>query len=138
MRKANVGSSSSGSPSKKDLIRHKTRTCEKTLDPEWNESFEFVGVRADSFEAVMRGSAASDLPAAETIAEAVGDVPTLALCWDCGDATHPESSARAFAAAAKGARVHVAKTLEEVEKWPGMINAFVDEIVGKRGAGGNE
>ena len=97
-----------------------------------------VGVRADSFEAVMRGSAASDLPAAETIAEAVGDVPTLALCWDCGDATHPESSARAFAAAAKGARVHVAKTLEEVEKWPGMINAFVDEIVGKRGAGGNE
>jgi Ca2+-dependent lipid-binding protein len=48
MRKANVGSSNAGSPSKKDLIRHKTRTCEKTLDPEWNESFEFVGVRADS------------------------------------------------------------------------------------------
>ena len=48
MRKANVGSSNAGSPSNKDLIRHKTRTCEKTLDPEWNESFEFVGVRADS------------------------------------------------------------------------------------------
>lgn len=48
MRKANVEPSGAGRDSKKDLIRHKTRTCEKTLDPEWNESFEFVGVRADS------------------------------------------------------------------------------------------
>ena len=47
MRKANVDGASSAS-SKKDLIRHKTRTCEKTLDPEWNERFEFVGVREDA------------------------------------------------------------------------------------------
>jgi Ca2+-dependent lipid-binding protein len=47
MRKANVDGASSAS-SKKDLIRHKTRTCEQTLDPEWNERFEFVGVREDA------------------------------------------------------------------------------------------
>jgi Ca2+-dependent lipid-binding protein len=47
MRKANVDGASSAS-SKKDLIRHKTRTCEQTLDPEWNECFEFVGVREDA------------------------------------------------------------------------------------------
>ena len=47
MRKANVEGVSNAS-SKKDLIRHKTRTCEKTLDPEWNERFEFVGVREDA------------------------------------------------------------------------------------------
>ena len=47
MRKANVEGVSNAS-SKKDLIRHKTRTCEQTLDPEWNERFEFVGVREDA------------------------------------------------------------------------------------------
>ena len=48
MRKANVEGVSNASSTKKDLIRHKTRTCEKTLDPEWNERFEFVGVREDA------------------------------------------------------------------------------------------
>ena len=47
MRKAKLGGFR-GAASKKDLIRHKTRTCEKTLDPEWNERFEFVGVRSDA------------------------------------------------------------------------------------------
>jgi Ca2+-dependent lipid-binding protein len=46
MPKANV--EGRGSNDKKDAIRYKTRTCEKTLDPEWLESFEFVGVRGDS------------------------------------------------------------------------------------------
>ena len=48
MRKANVEGVSNASSTKKDLIRHKTRTCEKTLDPEWNEREEFVGVREDA------------------------------------------------------------------------------------------
>jgi hypothetical protein len=38
------GASRSSNSEAKGLIRHKTRTCDKTLDPEWLESFEFVGV----------------------------------------------------------------------------------------------
>ena len=32
-----------------DVIKFKSKVCKKTLDPEWNELYEFVGVRKASY-----------------------------------------------------------------------------------------
>ena len=85
-----------------------------------------MGVRPDSFEHVMRASAVSDLPSAEDMSSrASSHPPTLALCWDCGDATHPGSSAARLAELVPSARVRVARSLEETREWPRMIRDFV-------------
>lgn len=55
-------------------------------------------------------------------------VPTLVLSWNCGDKTHPESSATAFAELAPHARVHVARSLQDTATWPGLIREFVNGL----------
>ena len=84
-----------------------------------------LGVREDSFAAVMAGGAASDLPPRDVVAAAVAAIPTVVLSWDCGDRTHPESSALAFKAMALHARVHIARSLEDTAAWPGLIREFI-------------
>jgi hypothetical protein len=44
---------------------------------------------------------------------------------DCGDRTHPASSARELSALAPHAHVHVATSLEDTAAWPGLIRDFV-------------
>ena len=85
-----------------------------------------MGVRPDSFEHVMRASAVSDLPPAEDMSSrAPSHPPTLALCWDCGDAEHPASSAARLAELVPSAEVRVARSLEETREWPRVIREFV-------------
>lgn len=85
-----------------------------------------LGVREDSFECVMRGGAESDLPPPDMVEAAVAGIPTLVLSWDCGDATHPASSAATFRAdMAPHARVHIARSLQDTAAWPDVIRDFV-------------
>ena len=94
-----------------------------------DEPPRLVGVREDSFEHVMAASADSDLPPSDVIANALRDVPILALCWDCGDKTHPPSSAAAIETRlAPHADVRVAKTLEETRGWSEAVRAFVSGL----------
>ena len=90
-----------------------------------SEPAQPVGVREDSFEHVMLGGAESQLPAPDEVRAAVAPIPTLVLCWDCGDRTHPASSARELSALAPHAHVHVATSLEDTAAWPGLIRHFV-------------
>ena len=101
-----------------------------------------LGVREDSFASVMRASASSDLPDEATLrrtfeettdaARAKKNAPppprVLVLCWDCGDETHPASSAAALKSAIPHARVEVATSLEQVEKWGETIRGFIRSL----------
>ena len=107
------------------LKSKKPRPIFKGTDRE-DEPPRLVGVREDSFGDVMAASADSDLPPPDVIANALRDVPILALCWDCGDKTHPPSSAVAIETQlAPHADVRVAKTLEETGGWSEAVRAFV-------------
>ena len=66
--------------------------------PRASEPPQPLGVRQDSFREVMLGGAESDFPTPDVVAAAVASIPTLVLSWDCGDKTHPESSAVRFKA----------------------------------------
>lgn len=110
------------------LKSKKPRPIFKGTDRE-DEPPRLVGVREDSFEHVMAASADSDLPPPDVIANALRDVPILALCWDCGDRTHPASSAAAIETQlAPHADVRVAKTLEETRGWSEAVRAFVSGL----------
>ena len=50
-------------------------------------------VREEAFDAVMEGGIVTDFPPDDTVRRALDGVPTLVLAWDCGDKTHPVSSA---------------------------------------------
>ena len=88
----------------------------------------------------MRASASSDFPNVETLTrtfekyEARQKNATLApprvlvLCWDCGDATHPASSAAVLESAIPHARVEVATSLEQVETWGETIREFIRSL----------
>jgi hypothetical protein len=93
--------------------------------PRESEPPKLIGVRKDSFKSVMLGGADSDLPPPDVVAVAVASIPTLVLSWDCGDSTHPASSAAAFAELAPHARVYIARSLEDTAAWPGLIRDFV-------------
>ena len=110
------------------LKSKKPRPIFKGTDRE-DEPPRLVGVREDSFEHVMAASADSDLPPPDVIANALRDVPILALCWDCGDRTHPASSAEAIETQlAPHADVRVAETLEETRGWSEAVRAFVSGL----------
>ncbi|GAC67037.1 alpha/beta fold hydrolase [Gordonia soli] len=81
-----------------------------------------IAVSSARYPAVLRGSAVSDLPAAERLS-AVGH-PTLILAWT-GDETHPVSSAEALAAALPNADVRVAATPTELATWSGLTRDFL-------------
>lgn len=108
--------------------------------PRSDEPATPLGVREDSFASVMRASASSDFPNVETLTrtfeknEAREKNATLApprvlvLCWDCGDATHPASSAAVLESAIPHARVEVATSLEQVETWGETIRGFIRSL----------
>jgi 3-oxoadipate enol-lactonase len=72
---------------------------------------------------VLRGAAASDLPAPDRIA-ALGH-PTLILAWDT-DPGHPVSTAQRLADLLPYARLHVARSVAEIRAWPEAVRAFLD------------
>jgi hypothetical protein len=108
--------------------------------PRANEPATPLGVRADSFASVMRASAMSDFPDEETLrrtfsfgdadrsASRGGKTRVLVLCWDCGDATHPASSAAALRAAIPHAHVEIATSLEQVGTWGETIRGFIRSL----------
>lgn len=57
---------------------------------------------------VLIGSAQSNLPEPERVREALENIPVLVLAWDCGDTTHPVSSAMTIKDLAPHAEVVVA------------------------------
>lgn len=71
---------------------------------------------------VLRGAAASDLPAPEAIAELAH--PALVLAWET-DAGHPVSTAERLAALLPHAELHVADTLAAIGTWPRRVAKFV-------------
>ena len=71
---------------------------------------------------VLRGAAASDLPATEAIATL--RQPTLVLAW-AGDPGHPESTAERLAEVLPDAELHVATRIRDVLGWPAQVAAFL-------------
>ena len=76
----------------------------------------------DLLPSVLRGAAASDLPAPEAVA--VLAHPTLVLAWT-GDPGHPESTATRLAELLPAAELHVATRIREVLGWPAQVAAFL-------------
>ena len=119
--------------------RRKPRPIFKNTARE-NEPATPLGVREDSFANVMRASASSDFPPEATLRRTfatttrAGDETkttpprVLVLCWDCGDATHPASSAATLKSAIPHARVEVATSLEQVEKWGETVRGFIRSL----------
>jgi 3-oxoadipate enol-lactonase len=77
----------------------------------------------DLLPSVLRGAAASDLPAPEAVA--VLAHPTLVLAW-AGDPGHPESTATRLAELLPAAELHVAARIRDVLGWPAQVAAFLD------------
>lgn len=79
---------------------------------------------------ILRGAAASDLPAPARIAGLT--IPTTVLAWS-GDAAHPVSTAERLAQLIPGATLSVAHTPEDVSSWPQVL---ADDVarVSTRGA----
>ena len=106
--------------------------------PRADEPATPLGVREDSFASVMRASASSDFPDVETLTRTfekyeaqhatLAPPRVLVLCWDCGDATHPASSAAVLESAIPHARVEVATSLEQVETWGETIRGFIRSL----------
>ena len=71
---------------------------------------------------ILRGAAASDLPAEAAIAEIAQ--PTLVLAW-AGDAGHPVSTADMLAATMPNAALHVAHDLAAIRRWPALVHRFL-------------
>jgi 3-oxoadipate enol-lactonase len=71
---------------------------------------------------VLRGAAASDLPAPDDIAT-IGQ-PTLVLAW-AGDPGHPESTAARLAELIPDAELHVAARIRDVLGWPARVASFL-------------
>lgn len=78
-----------------------------------------------AFPHVMRGAAASDLPAPETLRSV--HVPTLVLSW-AHDAGHPVSTGERLAEEIPGAELHVADTPDAVAQWPTTLTEFLDRL----------
>jgi len=72
--------------------------------------------------AILRGSALSDLPCREEIANLV--LPALILSWD-GDHEHPVGTAEALADHLLLSELHVARDLADVQQWPKLIAHFL-------------
>jgi hypothetical protein len=70
------------------------------------------------FPALLRGAAMSDLPTLEAISTI--DARVTLLAW-VGDAGHPLSTAEALLTALPNASLQVARTPEDVARWPGVL-----------------
>jgi 3-oxoadipate enol-lactonase len=74
--------------------------------------------------AVLRGAAQSDLPSPEALASL--EMPILLLAWE-GDPVHPVATAQQLADILPAARLHVARTPEELRGWGEITVAFLTE-----------
>lgn len=81
-------------------------------------------ISADLLPSVLRGAAATDLPAPVTLSAIT--VPNLILAWS-DDAAHPLSSSEILREALPGDRLHVARTPEELATWPALAASFLRE-----------
>jgi len=72
--------------------------------------------------AILRGAAASDLPAREQVRSIV--VPTLILAW-VDDPSHPVATAESLAELLVLSELHVAQDLAGIREWPKLIGEFV-------------
>ena len=74
---------------------------------------------------VLRGAAASDLPAREEVRGIV--VPTLILAW-AGDPAHPVATAESLAELLVLSELHVAHDLAGIRAWPKLIGDFLGNL----------
>ncbi|MFW0783008.1 alpha/beta fold hydrolase [Gordonia sp. CPCC 206044] len=81
-----------------------------------------IAVRSVIYPWVLRGSAITDLPAAEEVSRL--DRPALVLSWT-GDDGHPVSSGQLLADALPDARLVVASTPDQLHAWPGLVAEFL-------------
>lgn len=81
-----------------------------------------VRIAPEHLPTVLRGAASSDLPTRTDLAAITA--PTLVLSWDT-DPGHPVSTGEALAETLQDTTFHVARTIDEVRRWPAMVRAFV-------------
>jgi pimeloyl-ACP methyl ester carboxylesterase len=74
---------------------------------------------------VLRGAAASDLPAEEALEQLT--MPTLILAWK-GDTGHPMSTANELAGLLPNADLRVASTAADVKRWQSLVAEFVRSL----------
>ena len=74
-------------------------------------------VSPELLPSVLRGAALSDLPTPDEIARI--DVPTTVLAW-VEDPAHPLSTAEALVDLMPHATLQVARTPDDVRRWPGV------------------
>jgi pimeloyl-ACP methyl ester carboxylesterase len=71
---------------------------------------------------VLRGAAASDLPAPDTLRSL--EHPAIVLAW-AGDPAHPESTAERLVELLPHAELHIATRIGEVLRWPLQVAEFL-------------
>jgi pimeloyl-ACP methyl ester carboxylesterase len=91
------------------------------FDPAEMARARYAGRDATTVAAVLRGAAASDFPAPDTVARL--RQPTLLLAWE-GDDGHPLSTAERLAELIPGAALSVAKRLPDLAGWPKRVAEF--------------
>jgi 3-oxoadipate enol-lactonase len=74
--------------------------------------------------AVLRGASQSDLPPLAALATL--EMPILLLAWE-GDPVHPVATAQQLADILPSARLHVARTPEELRQWGEITTTFLNE-----------
>jgi pimeloyl-ACP methyl ester carboxylesterase len=90
---------------------------------EFAAGLRFVpAVSREFLPAVLRGAAASDLPAPDAV-RAIR-APALILAWDT-DPGHPLSTAERLVELLPDTELHVAHRLEQVASWTGLVDAFI-------------
>jgi len=72
--------------------------------------------------AILRGAAASDFPTRDEVRLVI--VPTLILTWP-DDPEHPLSAAEELAGLLLQADLRVARNMEDVRRWPGLVRDFL-------------
>lgn len=90
---------------------------------EFATGYSFVpAVPRRFFPAVLRGAAASDLPDPDAVR--AFDAPVLILAWDT-DPGHPLTTAARLVELLPNAELHVARRLDDVAAWTGLVDAFL-------------
>lgn len=103
---------------------------EGLFDPAELVRARFAALDPARLPAILRGAAASDLPAPERIAQLTQ--PALLLAWE-GDAGHPLASAERLAELLPNGSLHVARQLADLGAWPGLVADFCAGLAPARG-----
>jgi pimeloyl-ACP methyl ester carboxylesterase len=81
-----------------------------------------VEVNINLLPSILRGVGQSDLPSPDAIRQL--DLPVLILAWE-SDPTHPIASAERLAELIPGAKLHVAKHVNDVRNWGNLVADFL-------------